>query len=1217
MKMFKRILAVVCTLAVAATITSSFTISNAIARTEGIYQTGEKTFVYEDLFYEVLNDGTLMLRGPLDLVYNVKEKKLVIPAEVNGKKVSQIREYAFNGIGGLEYLDIPNSVTRIGESAFGLCKDLKSVKIGNALKSIGPCAFESTSIETLTLPDSVINIGWGAFANCVNLKSVTIPSGIKTISSRLFMGCTGLEKVTIPDSVTEIKNYAFSDCTGLLSISLPHNIKTINDNTFYNCSNLESVFISNSIKEIEKCAFSRCYKLNDVYYSGTKEQWDEISISYSNEELKKATIHYNSDGSDILENETKTLSGKCGDNLIWMLDDKGVLTISGTGEMYDYSYMDPTPWDSDNVVSATIENGVTSIGNYAFGKNCKSVFIPKSLKRIGEYAFGMSGYSYTESGYAYTDIYYLGSEDEWNKISKPERDDMTLLLSICHFNYNPTHQQEDEKISGTCGAHLSWTRDENGTLTISGTGEMYYFSGLETIAPWWVLDSLFNKSLPVNAVVIEDGVSSIGANAFSGCKDIKSILLSDSVETIEGGAFVGCTGLTTISIPKGIAKIEGASGRSGDSWGTFAKCSSLTEFKVDSDNQSYKSVSGVLFTKDGTKLVAYPAGKQDRKYSIPGSVTNIGECAFDKCENLTNIIIPDSVTDIGGCAFQSCTNLETIIIHEGITSLNWFAFRECSNLKKLYIPKNVTTIGDEWAPAFDGCNGLSDVYYSGNKEDWVKIKITDNITEEVINSATIHYNCDPDEASETETENIIQIDFKGQSIDIKWSDDLFSHSTYEYDNNLAITALALSGSAESETPDEVKTVLRKMNFDEESMVCNKYGESNPMQPAHVFATKEITVNCKPKTLVCVTVRGSISKEDWTITDPVDGVKLGFSKSASYLLDELVGYLVEYANFTQDRKEDFIFLITGHSLGGAVASYLTELCISHNLVLQDNVFAYTFAAPRYFTDISKQYKNLFEVINQWDIVPNLGYPGNFLGIGHDGVFVQFTPYDNENFANTLSKWFPDKKLNVFNKKYNHLSETYMAQLLSNPPSVGLKKIFRKSYFVSVRCPVNVEIYDSDNKLLARVVNNTVDESITDSCVSCVIEGDKKYFFIETDKEIEIKLTGTDTGTMEYSVQTLHSVDEAVSEDDFITYEKVHLEPNKTFYSKLSSNDNSAKAELYVVDPKTNEPLKSVGLDGKETNLTKENYIWMYIGGAVLIVAVIVAVIVIYQKRRKKH
>lgn len=671
--------------------------------------------------------------------------------------------------------------------------------------------------------------------------------------------------------------------------------------------------------------------------------------------------------------------------------------------------------------------------------------------------------------------------------------------------------------------------------------------------------------------------------------------------------------------------------------GYIGGCSSLTEIRVDSDNQFYKSINGALFTKSETELIAYPAGKESEKYSIPSNVQTIGICAFEGCKYLKNVIIPNSVTNIRSGAFQSCeelieisipssvselgsqtfaycTNLETAIIHEGITNLNWFTFEKCSNLKSAYIPKSVIVIGDEWGDVFGGCDSLSDVYYSGADKDWLKIKISD----EEIKNATIHYNCAFDDISEVDPENnTIQINFKGQIMDIVWNDDLFNHSPYEYDNNIAIAALALSGEAENDTSAEVENLLKQMGFDPD-IKSNKYGEDwNSMQPAHSFATKRVVIDGKLKTLVAVVVRGSKSPADWVITDAIDGTGVGFTNSALYLADELDRYLVENAGYTQEHKEDFVFLITGHSLGGAVAAYLTELCIMNNIVPQENVFSYTFAAPRYFTNVFKQYKNLFEVINKWDIVPNIGYPGSPLGTGHDGVFVEFIPYNSMDFANFLNKWFPDFILFPFDKQHNHGTEIYMAQLLANPPSVGLKKGLSKSYFISVRCPVNVEFYDSDGTLLAKVVNNKVDEDITNDSVFCNVDGDEKYFFVESDKEIYVKLTGTDSGTMEYSVQSLKAVDEVVTEDDFVTYETVELEAGKIFFSEISEKNNSTDINLYVVDPETNKPIKSVGLDGTESRIAEKNHTWFFISTAVIIVVVAIIFVFIFQKRHKKQ
>lgn len=643
----------------------------------------------------------------------------------------------------LNTVTIPGSVINIGNGAFSACRKLNEISVSeynNYYCSENGVLFnknktnliqypEGKPDETYVIPSSVKSIDGTAFSSCDNLVSVTIPDGVTKIGDRAFSYCNALTEVTIPNSVTSIVDGAFYSCDGLSSVKILGNVTNISAYAFYECENLTSVIILGnvinidrvafygcanltsvilpiSVKKIDEGAFSHCDNLKDVYYSGTKEQWNKINIHSHNDGLKNGIIHY-----DYISTVENFESNKCGDNLSWELDENGTLIISGTGEMYDYDYSNPSPWNGNDVVSVYIGDGVTSIGNYAFGlysyglaDNSRDAFVPKSLKRIGQSAFGSA---------KYTNIFYSGSKEEWNSISKPEQEEDTLLTSICHFNYDTLH--EDNGISGTCGAHLSWTLDD-GVLTISGTGEMYYFTGVEAIAPWWksTLSSVFNKSVTVKSVIVEDGVSSIGGNAFIGCPDVMNITLPESIVTIEGGAFFNCSSLRSIFIPKSTTKIYDSAGRSGYSWGTFANCDSLTEIKVDDDNPYYKSIDGVLFTKDGTELIAYPAGKQSEKYTIPSSVITIETCAFESCNNLRDVIIPYSVTSIGMEAFVRCTSLSSITMPHSITSVGWYAFEDCTSLK--------------------------DVYYLGTEGEWKDISIgTDN---EALTKATIHYNCD-------------------------------------------------------------------------------------------------------------------------------------------------------------------------------------------------------------------------------------------------------------------------------------------------------------------------------------------------------------------------------------------------------------------------------------------------------------------------------------------
>ena len=188
--------------------------------------------------------------------------------------------------------------------------------------------------------------------------------------------------------------------------------------------------------------------------------------------------------------------------------------------------------------------------------------------------------------------------------------------------------------SGTCGDNLTWTLDDSGTLTISGTGDMTNYSPSSDV-PW------YRSRSSIKTVIIENSVTSIGYRAFYDCSSLTSITIPDSVTSIGYRAFYGC--------------------------------SSLTSIKVSENNLKYSSQDGVLFDKEKTELIQCPGGKVG-SYTIPDSVTSIGDSAFAGCNSLTSITIPDSVTSIGGYAFYNCSS-------------------------------------------------LTDVYYGGSEDDWNKIEI--------------------------------------------------------------------------------------------------------------------------------------------------------------------------------------------------------------------------------------------------------------------------------------------------------------------------------------------------------------------------------------------------------------------------------------------------------------------------------------------------------------
>lgn len=259
--------------------------------------------------------------------------------------VTHIYSSAFSGCKLLSSIAIPDSVTEIGMYAFSECTSLTSVTLPDSITEIGTNAFyKCTSLASITLPDSITTIGNYTFQNCTSLTSITIPAGVTHIGIRAFSSCTSLTSITLPDTLTligayafqyctsltsidlsdnckriheyafykctsltsitlpanceSIQDYAFQDCKSLTSIAIPDSVRYLGMGVFWNCTSLTSVFIPVSITNLNYM-FKDCTALTDVYYSGSAEDWDNISINSShnyNKHLVNATIHYNSTG---------------------------------------------------------------------------------------------------------------------------------------------------------------------------------------------------------------------------------------------------------------------------------------------------------------------------------------------------------------------------------------------------------------------------------------------------------------------------------------------------------------------------------------------------------------------------------------------------------------------------------------------------------------------------------------------------------------------------------------------------------------------------------------------------------------------------------------------------------------------------------------------------------------------------------------------------------
>ena len=367
--------------------------------------------------------------------------------------VTSIGGQAFYKCTSLTSVTIPGSVTSIGKSAFSECTSLTSVTIPDGVTSIGRGAFSDCAALTgiwvtegnshyssdasgvlfskdkttlvqcpgtlaaCTIPDSVTSIvGW-AFDGCASLTSVTIPDGVTSIGNGAFYNCTSLTSVTIPDGVTSIGEYTFSGCTSLTSVTIPDGVTSIGKEAFYNCTSLTSVTIPDSVTSICYAAFSNCKSLTNVYFTGTEEAWNGITIDGGNNALKNANIHYNyvshtHSYKDVVTAPTCT--------------EKGYTTHTcACGESYVDTYVDALghSWDSGKVTKQPTETE-TGIRTYACTRcgETKTETIPK-LTHEHSYKAVVTVPTCTAKGYtthtcacgdSYVDTYTAALGHDWD-----------------------------------------------------------------------------------------------------------------------------------------------------------------------------------------------------------------------------------------------------------------------------------------------------------------------------------------------------------------------------------------------------------------------------------------------------------------------------------------------------------------------------------------------------------------------------------------------------------------------------------------------------------------------------------------------------------------------------------------------------------------------------------------------------------------------------------
>ena len=443
---------------------------------------------------------------------------------------------------------------------------------------------------------AVTSIGDGAFNERTKLTSIEIPSSVTSIGERAFMGCSGLTGIEIPSSVTSIGEKAFMGCSGLTGIKIPAGVTSIGSSAFYGCSGLTSIEIPAGVTSIGYGAFYGCSGLTSINVEAG-------NVSYDSRDNCNA----------IIEKETNTLIQGC----------KNTKIPSSVTEIGGYAFD-----GCSGLTRIEIPPSVTSIGEAAFS-DCSGltrIKIPSSVTSIGNYAF--------RDCIGLKDVYYTGTQEQWNAISFGYGGDASDVFVI----YD---EDLDENIS------IPFTLHCNSSESAPSASPSPKSSEQPSVAP-----SATPSEKPSAA---PSAAPSVTPSEQPSAKP--SAAPSKTPEA---------------DVPAAGTTLKEKTGR---------------EYKVTKSDSS-KGKPSVTLTKLSAKE------KKAKKVTIPKTVTvdnveyqvtGIKAKAFKNSKKLQSIVIPDTITEIGASSFEGCKNLKSVTIGKNVTSIGKNAFKNCKNLKKITV----------------------------------------------------------------------------------------------------------------------------------------------------------------------------------------------------------------------------------------------------------------------------------------------------------------------------------------------------------------------------------------------------------------------------------------------------------------------------------------------------------------------------------------------------
>gem|GEM_PF-1609712 len=521
-------------------------------------------------------------------------------------------------------------------------------------------------ITAIVIEQGVTTIGNYAFYLCSAVVSAELPDSLTSISERAFSGCTSLYNIELSVGLTSIGDYTFYNCSSMVSLDIPEGVTSIGSHAFNRCSSVESIIIPNSVTSIGSYAFSSCSSVASIIIPNGVTSIGGSAFSgcslLTEVFIPESVI-------SIGDNPFAYCASMTG---IAVADDNPNFTALD-GVLFDKNLQDLISYPSGKQDAAySVPNGVTEIGYCAFGGSMllSSLVIPEGVTTIGASAF----------------------EDSASLVSISLPEGVEKINGWTFYRcYSLAAIQIPNSVT-TIG-YEAFGQCESLSSAVIGSG----VTGIEQYA--------FSNCTSLSSVTFDNCPAIIRGWAFENCSSLVSVDLPDSITIIDSHAFEGCAALLSVNIGNGVTSIGSLA---------FLDCPLLNAINVDSDNQEYSSIDGVLFSKDQKTLINYPCGKTSIEYAVPNGVTSLDNDSFLKCIYLETVSIPDTVMIIGYAAFEECSSLSSIIIPTGVTTISSNAFRECTALTSITIPQSVTTIGDY---AFYKCASLHSAVFLGSQPE--------------------------------------------------------------------------------------------------------------------------------------------------------------------------------------------------------------------------------------------------------------------------------------------------------------------------------------------------------------------------------------------------------------------------------------------------------------------------------------------------------------------